>query len=92
MSCPNGTRALVVRGTGRARIGSGVPGAEGALHVQVEYLDEPVSDRVRELAREYRVVIETVLEHRGARSHARRPCRRRRAERSWPTRPRTRPT
>ena len=64
---PNGSQALVVRGTGRARIGSGVPGAEGALHVQVEYLDEPVSERVRELAREYRVVIETVLEHRGAR-------------------------
>ncbi|MGH8976715.1 MAG: endopeptidase La, partial [Acidimicrobiia bacterium] len=63
---PNGSRALVVRGTGRGRIGSGVPGAEGALHVQVEYLDEPVSERVRDLAREYRVLIESVLEHRGA--------------------------
>jgi ATP-dependent Lon protease len=63
---PNGSKALVVRGTGRARIGSGVPGAEGALHVQVEYVDEPVSERVRELAREYRVLIESVLEHRGA--------------------------
>ena len=38
---PNGTQALVIRGIGRARIGSGVPGAEGALHVQVEPLDEP---------------------------------------------------
>ena len=33
---PNGSRALVIRGVSRARIGSGVPGAEGALHVQVE--------------------------------------------------------
>ena len=33
------------------------PGAEGALHVQVEPVDEPEPDaRVRELAREYRVV------------------------------------
>jgi ATP-dependent Lon protease len=65
---PNGSRALVVRGIGRARIGSGVPGAEGALHVQVEPLDEPTpTERVRELAREYRVLIEAVLEHRGAR-------------------------
>src|SRR5262245_50307278 len=65
---PNGSRALVVRGTGRARIGSGVPGAEGALHVQTDPLDEPApSPRVHELAREYRALIETVLEHRGAR-------------------------
>src|SRR5262245_19844196 len=46
---PNGSRALVIRGLGRARIGSGVPGAEGALHVQVEPVDEPApTPRARE--------------------------------------------
>ncbi len=65
---PNGSRALVIRGVRRARIGSGVPGAEGALHVQVEPLDEPApSERARELAGEYRALIEVVLEHRNAR-------------------------
>ena len=65
---PNGSRALVIRGVSRARIGGGVPGAEGALHVQVEPLDEPApTERVRELAREYRALIEVVLEHRNAR-------------------------
>ena len=48
---PNGTRALVIRGVGRARIGAGETGAEGALHVQVEPLDEPApTPRARELA------------------------------------------
>src|SRR5262245_12823336 len=66
---PNGSRALVIRGGGRGRIvGSGVPGAEGALHVQIEPVVEPEpSGRVRELAREYHVLLESVLEHRGAR-------------------------
>jgi ATP-dependent Lon protease len=65
---PNGARALVIRGIGRARIGGGETGPEGALRVHVEPIDEPVpTARVRELAREYRALIETVLEHRGAR-------------------------
>src|SRR3954465_10752053 len=33
---PNGTLALVLRGVGRARVGTGATGAEGALHVEVE--------------------------------------------------------
>src|SRR4051812_36339988 len=37
---PGGSRALVVRGVDRARIGSGEPGAEGALHVRVEPVEE----------------------------------------------------
>ncbi len=76
---PNGSRALVVRGIGRARIGSGVPGAEGALHVQVEYLDEPVSDRVPRAGP--RVPGRHRDDPRAPRraSHARRPARRRRA-------------
>jgi ATP-dependent Lon protease len=65
---PNGTRALVIRGTSRARIGTGETGAEGALHVRIEELDEhPPTPRTRELAREYRAVVEAILEHRGAR-------------------------
>jgi ATP-dependent Lon protease len=65
---PNGARALVIRGIGRARIGTGMSGVAGALHVQVDPLDEPApTARVHELAREYRALIETVLEHRGAR-------------------------
>jgi len=65
---PNGTRALVIRGVGRARVGSGEIGAHGALHVSVTELHEPApSARADELAREYRAVIETILEHRGMR-------------------------
>jgi ATP-dependent Lon protease len=65
---PNGTRAFVIRGTGRARVGTGETGAHGALHVHVEPIPEPApTPRTRELAREYRAVIETILEHRGAR-------------------------
>src|SRR5882757_5924018 len=65
---PNGTRALVIRGVSRARVGHGELGAHGALHVQVEELEEaPPTPRARELAKEYRAVIETILEHRGAR-------------------------
>ncbi len=65
---PNGTRALVIRGVSRGRVGHGELGAHGALHVQVDELDEPEPTlRARELAREYRAVVETILEHRGAR-------------------------
>jgi ATP-dependent Lon protease len=65
---PNGTRALVIRGTGRARVGSGEIGAHGALHVHVEPIPEELpTPRTRELAREYRAVVESVLELRGAR-------------------------
>ncbi len=65
---PNGTRALVIRGISRARIGTGETGAHGALHVRIEELEEQVpTPRAKELAREYRAVIETILEHRGAR-------------------------
>ena len=65
---PNGTRALVIRGVGRARVGTGEIGAYGALHVHVDAVDEPAATpRARELAREYRAVVETILEQRGAR-------------------------
>src|SRR2546423_3360670 len=65
---PSGLRAVVVRGLQRARVGVGVPGTGSALWVQVEPVDDDVapSDRALELAREYRAVVENVLEYRGA--------------------------
>ena len=51
----------------QSRVGSGETGPQGALHVNAEPIEEPEpTARARELAREYRAVIETVLEHRGA--------------------------
>jgi ATP-dependent Lon protease len=66
---PSGAPALVVRGLHRASIvGAAVPGDTGALHVNVQRIDEPApTDRARELAREYRAVVDAVLEHRGMR-------------------------
>jgi ATP-dependent Lon protease len=64
---PGGIEALVVRGGPRATVGSGVPGTGDALWVQVEPVvpDEP-TDETRELARQYRAVLENILDHRGA--------------------------
>src|SRR5947207_1127247 len=64
---PSGLRAVVVRGVQRARVGAGVPGTGSALWVQVEPVNDPIpSERAVELAREYRAVVENVLEYRGA--------------------------
>jgi ATP-dependent Lon protease len=62
-----GLRALVVRGLHRAVIGAGVPGTGTALWVQAEPVaSDAVTDRARDLAREYKAVVESILEHRGA--------------------------
>jgi ATP-dependent Lon protease len=64
---PNGQLAIVVRGLGRARIGAGVAGTGSATWVEVEQVnDPPASDRALQLAREYRAVVENILEARGA--------------------------
>ncbi len=64
---PNGQLAVVVRGLSRARIGAGVAGTGTATWVEVERLDEPdATPRALELAREYRAVVENILEARGA--------------------------
>ncbi|MEU1842918.1 endopeptidase La [Micromonospora sediminicola] len=64
---PSGEPAAVVRGLARARIGSGVPGPGAALWVEATALDEPVpAGRARELAREYRALMTSVLQQRGA--------------------------
>jgi ATP-dependent Lon protease len=62
----NGLQALVVRGLARGRVGGGSPGASGALHVAVDPIDETApGPRTRELAREYRALVEELLEKRG---------------------------
>ncbi|HEY3238370.1 MAG TPA: endopeptidase La, partial [Acidimicrobiia bacterium] len=66
---PGGGRAVLVRGLQRAVVGVGVPGAGQALWVEVEPVeDEPGGDSVQAaaLAREYRAVVEAILEHRNA--------------------------
>jgi ATP-dependent Lon protease len=65
----NGLRALLVRGLHRATIGAGVPGTGRALWVQADPVDErgsAATDRAQQLAREYKAVIENILEARGA--------------------------
>ncbi|HWI03996.1 MAG TPA: endopeptidase La [Acidimicrobiales bacterium] len=66
---PSGLRAVVVRGLHRARVGVGVPAPAGsALWVQADAVGAEVepSPRARELAREYRAVVENILDYRGA--------------------------
>jgi ATP-dependent Lon protease len=68
---PGGTRAVVVRGLERAVIGVGVPGTGAAIWVQVEPVADPEpTARAQELAREYRAVVQNILEERGARQLA----------------------
>jgi ATP-dependent Lon protease len=68
---PGGQMAIVVRGMHRARIGTGVAGTGAATWVEIERVPEQeLTPRAFELAREYRAVIETILESRGARQIA----------------------
>ena len=62
-----GVKALVVRGLRRAVIGAGVPGTGEALWVRAAAAVETHgdTDRARDLAKEYRAVIENILEARG---------------------------
>ncbi len=62
-----GQLAVVVRGLHRARVSAGVPGTGQATWVEaVPVRETPPTERARELAREYRAVIENILEARGA--------------------------
>jgi ATP-dependent Lon protease len=61
-----GVEALVIRGISRSVVGVGVPGTGEAVWVQSDPVDEPEPTvRARELAREYRAVIENIVEARG---------------------------
>jgi ATP-dependent Lon protease len=61
----NGVEAVVIRGLRRATVGLGVPGTGEATWVQIEPAEEPVTDRARELATEYRGAIEAITDARG---------------------------
>jgi ATP-dependent Lon protease len=64
---PGGGRAVAISGEHRGLIGAAQTGAGGELRVEVdERPDEvPVDKRTRELEREYRAVVEEILELRG---------------------------
>jgi ATP-dependent Lon protease len=64
---PGGEPGALLRGTTRARVGQGVTGPGAALWVEATPVDTPpVTDRARELAAEYRTVVEGILQARGA--------------------------
>src|SRR5580692_3668944 len=64
---PGGGRAVAISGEHRALIGAAQTGPEGELRVEVdERPDEvPTDGRTRELEREYRAIVEEILELRG---------------------------
>jgi ATP-dependent Lon protease len=64
----NGVEALVIRGTARAVVSTGVAGTGDATWVMVADAVETNADteRTRELARDYRATLENILETRGA--------------------------
>src|SRR3954468_332338 len=64
---PGGQPGALVRGMSRARIGAGSTGPAGALWVEVTDLpDEGLTERAQELAREYKSLVVSVLQQRGA--------------------------
>ena len=64
---PGGQPGALIRGMARARIGAGTTGAGGALWVEVDVVpDEGVTDRAHELAREYKSLVVSLLQQRGA--------------------------
>src|SRR3954470_7453097 len=63
---PSGEPAAIVRATGRARIGTGVPGAGAALWVEAVSVDDSApTHRTAELAAEYKKLVVSVLQSRG---------------------------
>jgi ATP-dependent Lon protease len=64
---PSGVTVVVIRGIERGVIGVGVSGPGTATWVQVDPVaSEAPTPRAHELAREYRALVENILEHRGA--------------------------
>ena len=65
---PGGTAALVVRATGRARVGAGVIGQTATLWVHADPVDEPEpTERTTELATELRAAVRALFERLGGR-------------------------
>ncbi|GHJ48164.1 Lon protease [Catellatospora sp. TT07R-123] len=64
---PSGELVAVIRGVTRARIGSGVPGPGAALWVEATVVADPEpAGKARELAREYKALVTSMLSERGA--------------------------
>jgi len=64
---PNGAEVTIVRGEYRARLGSGQGDVGGALWVQAEPIREAEpTEQEHVLAREYRAILENLVESRGA--------------------------
>jgi ATP-dependent Lon protease len=64
---PGGAPAALLRGVARARVGAGVTGPGAALWVEVTEVDTPgPTEQVRTLAGEYRGVLISILQQRGA--------------------------
>ncbi len=61
-----GNPAAVLKAERRGRIGSGVAGPGAALWVEVEPVDDHVTERARELAEEYKRLVVAVLQRREA--------------------------
>ncbi len=61
-----GSPAAVLKAGSRARIGSGVTGPGAALWVEVEPVEDVISDHARELAEEYKRLVVAVLQRREA--------------------------
>ena len=61
-----GAPAAVLKAGRRARIGSGVTGPGAALWVEVDPVEEAVTERARELAEEYKRLVVAVLQRREA--------------------------
>ena len=69
---PNGTPAITVRATGRARLGAGVVGTGVGLWVEADAISEAADDgaELTELARRYRGLAGALLEELGGRRFA----------------------
>ena len=63
---PGGQPAAVVRATKRMRIGTGVTGPGAALWVEATELVETVTDEARALAKDYKSLVVSLLQQRGA--------------------------
>src|SRR3954463_13281108 len=64
---PGGVRGAVLEGEARGVAGAAHTSPEGLLFVEVAQHDDdvPVDGRTRDLVREYRAVVDEILEHRG---------------------------
>ncbi|HYT09314.1 MAG TPA: endopeptidase La [Mycobacteriales bacterium] len=64
---PGGEPGALLRGVARARVGTGVTGPGAALWVEATAMEvPPVTEKARELAAEYKTVVEAILQARGA--------------------------